>query len=40
MEKSRGTKSFVLCIENTECDDLAKGKVYSLLRAKPAAKVL
>lgn len=39
MKKSRGTKSFVLCIDNTECDDLDKGKVYSLLRAKPAAKV-
>ena len=30
MKKSRGAKSFVLCIDNTDCDD-DKGKVYSLL---------
>lgn len=31
MRKTRVKKSFVLCIENRECDDLEKGKVYPLL---------
>ena len=31
MAKSRTTNRFVLCIENSECDDLEKGKVYALL---------
>jgi len=35
MKKTRTTKSFVLCIENLECEDLEKGKVY---RSLPDAK--
>jgi len=31
MTKIRGKKNFVLCIENRECEDLEKGKVYPLL---------
>ena len=31
MNRVRVRKSFVLCIENRECDDLGKGKVYALL---------
>lgn len=31
MPKTSGKKSFVLCIEDRECDDLEKGKVYPLL---------
>jgi hypothetical protein len=31
MKKSSGRKHFVLCIENRECEDLEKGKVYPLL---------
>jgi hypothetical protein len=31
MAKTSGKKSFVLCIEDRECDDLEKGKVYPLL---------
>jgi len=31
MKKTRATNHFVLCIENRECEDLEKGKVYPLL---------
>ena len=31
MKKTRSKKDFVLCIENRECEDLEKGKVYPLL---------
>lgn len=31
MTKSEEKKQFVLCIEDTDCDDLEKGKVYALL---------
>jgi hypothetical protein len=31
MAKPRTKTKFVLCIENKNCDDLEKGKVYSLL---------
>jgi len=31
MTKTRTRKNFVLCIENRECEDLEKGKVYPVL---------
>ena len=31
MKSAGSEKSFVLCIENKECDDLEKGKVYQVL---------
>ena len=31
MKKTRHRSAFVLCIENRECEDLEKGKVYPLL---------
>ncbi len=31
MTRPRSSKKFVLCIENSDCDDLEKGKVYPLL---------
>jgi len=31
MKRTRAKKDFVLCIENRECEDLEKGKVYRLL---------
>jgi hypothetical protein len=38
MKKTRTTKSFVLCIENRECEDLEKGKVYRSLPDAKAAR--
>ena len=35
MTKTQARSKFVLCIENKDCDDLEKGKVYPLL---PVAK--
>lgn len=37
MAKAHARARFVLCIENTDCDDLEKGKVYPLV-ADPKAK--
>ena len=31
MAKAQARSKFVLCIENKDCDDLEKGKVYPLL---------
>ena len=31
MTKAQARSKFVLCIENKDCDDLEKGKVYPLL---------
>ena len=31
MTKAQARQKFVLCIENKDCDDLEKGKVYALL---------
>ena len=31
MAKAQARSKFVLCIENKDCDDLEKGKVYALL---------
>ena len=31
MAKARIRKVFVLCVKNRDCDDLEKGKVYSVL---------
>ncbi len=31
MTKTQARSKFVLCIENKDCDDLEKGKVYPLL---------
>jgi hypothetical protein len=31
MKRTRSSKNFVLCIENRECEDLEKAKVYPLL---------
>ncbi len=35
MAKTQARAKFVLCIEDTDCDDLEKGKVYAL---RPDAK--
>ena len=32
MKKQRHDTEFALCIENRDCDDLEKGKVYQVLR--------
>ena len=32
MKKQRHNTEFALCIENRDCDDLEKGKVYQVLR--------
>lgn len=31
MKTTRSRKTFVLCIENKDCEDLEKGKVYPVL---------
>jgi len=31
MPRAHARSKFVLCIENTDCDDLEKGKVYPLV---------
>lgn len=31
MEKAQSKTDFVLCIEDRDCDDLEKGKVYAVL---------
>ena len=31
MAKTKTRLNYVLCVENTDCDDLQKGKVYPLL---------
>lgn len=31
MPTTRGKKDFVLCIENKDCEDIEKGKVYRVL---------
>ena len=38
MAHTRRKQRFALCIEDHECDDLQKGKVYQLLPDKRAAK--
>jgi len=38
MAKKNKEKSFALCIENTECEDLEKRKIYTVLPDKEAAK--
>ena len=36
-EKNRGCE-FVLCVENTDCEDLEKRKIYQVVPDKRAAK--
>jgi hypothetical protein len=38
MKKEKAKKSFVLCIENKDCDDLEKRKIYQVLPDDKAAK--
>ena len=38
MAQTRRHHQFAICVENRECDDLEKGKVYELLPDKKAAK--
>ena len=38
MAQPRHETSFALCIENRDCDDLEKGKVYQLLPDDTAAQ--
>jgi hypothetical protein len=38
MGQFQQTINFVLCIENRDCDDLEKGKVYQVLSDDNAAK--
>ena len=38
MERETGEKVFVLCIENKDCDDLEKRKIYQALPDDEAVK--
>ena len=38
MKTVRRERSFVLCIENRECEDLEKGKVYQVLPDEKARR--
>ena len=38
MAKSQAEKIYVLCIDDRECDDLEKGKVYAILKDSDAKK--
>jgi hypothetical protein len=38
MKREKGEKVFVLCIENKDCDDLEKRKIYQVLPDDEAAK--
>jgi hypothetical protein len=38
MAKENGKKTFALCIENKECKDLEKRKIYRILQDDGAAK--
>ena len=38
MAKETTEKAFALCIENKDCEDLEKRKIYQLLRDDEAAK--
>jgi len=38
MKREKGKKVFVLCVENKDCDDLEKRKIYQVLPDDEAAK--
>ncbi len=38
MAKSKENHSFVLCIENKDCEDLDKRKIYQMVRDEEAEK--
>jgi hypothetical protein len=38
MTTTRATRDFVLCIDNKDCEDLEKGKVYPLLPDSDASR--